>query len=143
MENIKPEDFNSSGKFVNPKMESMELPNETEPEVIEEEDNNDANSDNNINYDNSKYAFQQVIDKQYPQEYYQLQNDYQEILKEKELIMKSLNEEMLLNQQQKNQIEILKKKLNDSMKNKTKLTKNDKDNNYADMVLSISNLSKS
>lgn len=142
MENIKPEDFNSSGKFVNPKMESMELPNETEPEAIEEEDNNDANSDNNINYDNSKYAFQQVIDKQYPQEYYQLQNDYQEILKEKELIMKSLNEEMLLNQQQKNQIEILKKKLNDSMKNKTKLTKNDKDNNYADMVLSISNLSK-
>ena len=46
--------------------------------------------------------------------------------------MKSLNEEMLLNQQQKNQIEILKKKLNDSMKNKTKLTKNDKDKNDAE-----------
>ena len=93
MENIKPEDFNSSGKFVNPKMESMELPNETEPEAIEEEDNSpndDVNSENNINYEHSKYAFQQVIDNQYPQEYYQLQNDYQEVLKEKELIMKIL-----------------------------------------------------
>ena len=52
MENIKPEDFNSSGKFVNPKMESMELPNETEPEAIEEEDNspNHYNIHINTNY---------------------------------------------------------------------------------------------
>lgn len=138
MEKINPEEYYGTNKFSQDNMECLELPsNETEPNNEGNEYENQKEQEEEIqNNPNSHYSFTNFPFEQKSSEYYALQYNYEELSKEKEMLMKSLNDEIVKNEQQRNQIEILKQKLNEANHS------NNQSQNYSDMILSNNNLTK-